>query len=357
MEDHAVIAQTSPFYRELKKGRAYFWCTCGRSQKQPFCDGSHKGTTFEPQKFVAEEDGQEVLFCGCKLTKTGPFCDGSHNNIEGAYKLDNPESALNKAIPIAQREGAFTNLDGGCFVFSPEFADLKTVGTLSCCTVVDGAVAAHYQSQFYLRLKKGQSPIITFGDDDAVVFVASGEGTAAIDDQQYALSPGTSLLVVAGEALQFDAAPVEGCVIFVSVCSASASIGFAANALGNSAAAHKVADVDRCVRVDQDLRQAMGERYFQMLVVKPGGGIPAAQFIGEIPTSKAVPHKHLYEETLIVLSGTGFMWTDTKKAAVKGGDVIFLPRKQIHSLECSGPESLYVVGVIMPGDNPTINYY
>ena len=356
MEDQAIIAQASPFYRTLKKGKTYSWCTCGRSQKQPFCDGSHKGTTFEPQKFIAEEDGQEVLFCGCKLSRTGPFCDGSHNNIEGAYKLDDPESTLNRAIPVSKRNGAITNLDGGCFVFSPEFADLKTVGALSYCTIVNEAVAAQYQSQFYLRLKKGQSPFIIFDDEDAVVFVAAGEGSAAIGNQKYGLSPGTSLLVIAGESLQIEATTVEGCVIFVSVCSPSATIGFRNNAPENGLV-HRLTSVARCVRVDQNLREAMGERYFQMLVVKPGDGTPAAQFIGEIPISKAMPHKHLYEETLLVLSGTGFMWTDTKKAAVKGGDVIFLPRKQIHSLECSGPGSLYVVGVIMPGDNPTINYY
>ena len=357
MKDQAIIAQASPFYRELKKGKAYFWCTCGRSQKQPFCDGSHKGTTFEPQKFVAEEDDQEVLFCGCKLTKAGPFCDGSHNNIEGAYKEDDPVSAANITVPVAPKQGAFTILDGGCYVFSPELAELETVGTLSYCTVVSDALGAQHQSQFYLRLCGGLSPVMTFGGDDAVVFVASGTGKAAIGDQTFDLAQGTSLLVLAGETLQINATGDHDSVIFVSVCSPLASIGFRGVMPKDATTGHRLATADRCVHVDENLKQTMGERYFQMLVVKPGGGVPAAQFIGEIPTSKAVPHKHLYEEALIILSGSGFMWTDTKKAAVTGGDVIFLPRKQIHSLECSGPESLYVVGVIMPGDNPTINYY
>ncbi len=356
MKDQAVIAQKSPFYRELKKGRAYFWCTCGRSQKQPFCDGSHKGTTFEPQKFVAEEDGQEVLFCGCKLTKTGPFCDGSHNNIEGAYKLDDPTSAVNQSIPVSPKQGAFTGLDGGCYVFSPDLAELQTSGTVSFCSVIDKELGALYQSQFYLRLKLGLSPAMVFGAHDAVVFVASGAGSATIGGQIFDLTLGTSLLVLAGETLQIDAL-ADDSVVFVSICSSSASITFSDDTAGHATASNEPSAIGRCVQVDEDLKQSMGERYFQMLVVKPEGGVPAAQFIGEIPTSKAVPHRHLYEEALIVLSGSGYMWTDTKKAAVSGGDVIFLPRKQIHSLECSGPESLYVVGVIMPGDNPTINYY
>jgi len=356
MKNQTVIAQKSPFYCELKKGGVYFWCTCGRSRKQPFCDGSHRGTTFEPQKFVAEEDGQEVLFCGCKLTKNGPFCDGSHNNIEGAYKLDDPRSMENQAVPVTPKRGAFTALDGGCYIFSPELAEMQTCGSISYCNIINEGMGALYQSQFYLCLKSGRAPSMAFGVDDAIIFVASGTGIAMVGDQTFDLELGTSLLVSAGETLQVDAT-VDNTVMFVSVCSPSALIDFAETSGEDKSNANVLAAERRCVRVDEDLKQSMGERYFQMLVVKPEGGVPVAQFVGEIPTSKALPHKHLYEEALIVLSGSGYMWTDTRKAAVAAGDVIFLPRKQTHSLECTGPESLYVVGVIMPGDNPTINYY
>ena len=82
----------------------------------------------------------------------------------------------------------------------------------------------------------------------------------------------------------------------------------------------------------------------------------AAQFIGEIPESKAAPHRHLYEESLIILKGSGYMWTENYKAKVTAGDIIFLPRKQMHSLQCLDPEGLYLVGIIYPGDNPSISY-
>ena len=74
-------------------------------------------------------------------------------------------------------------------------------------------------------------------------------------------------------------------------------------------------------------------------------------------TRKARAHRHLYEETLIVLAGEGMMWTETRKAPVSAGDVIFLPRKQLHSLQCIGDRPMLVAGVIHPGDNPSINYY
>ncbi len=74
------IAQKAPFAVEVEAGRAYFWCACGRSQKQPFCDGSHKGTGLTPVKWVAEKSGR-VFFCGCKHTGRPPLCDGTHKTL------------------------------------------------------------------------------------------------------------------------------------------------------------------------------------------------------------------------------------------------------------------------------------
>ena len=63
---------------EVEKNKSYFWCSCGLSSKQPFCDGSHKNTEFSPVKFIADET-KKMFFCTCKQTKNQPFCDGSHN--------------------------------------------------------------------------------------------------------------------------------------------------------------------------------------------------------------------------------------------------------------------------------------
>jgi CDGSH iron-sulfur domain-containing protein 3 len=78
MADEAVVAQTGPYQVELTEGKDYWYCACGRSKRQPFCDGSHKGTSFEPIKFKAELTGTFNL-CGCKTTDDAPYCDGSHN--------------------------------------------------------------------------------------------------------------------------------------------------------------------------------------------------------------------------------------------------------------------------------------
>ena len=60
------------------EGKSYFWCSCGISSNQPFCDGSHKGTEFTPLKYLADQT-KKVFFCSCKQTNDQPLCDGSHN--------------------------------------------------------------------------------------------------------------------------------------------------------------------------------------------------------------------------------------------------------------------------------------
>ena len=75
-----VVAQKAPYEVEVEEGRKYLWCACGRSDKQPFCDGSHKGTGITPLVFTAEAT-ETVYLCGCKQTHNQPFCDGTHSTL------------------------------------------------------------------------------------------------------------------------------------------------------------------------------------------------------------------------------------------------------------------------------------
>jgi CDGSH-type Zn-finger protein len=75
-----VVAQKAPYPMAVEAGKTYFWCACGLSQAQPFCDGSHKGTGMAPMRFTAESD-KTVYLCGCKATKNAPFCDGGHSRL------------------------------------------------------------------------------------------------------------------------------------------------------------------------------------------------------------------------------------------------------------------------------------
>ncbi len=71
------IAQKAPYVLDLEPG-TYYWCSCGKSNNQPFCDGSHKGSEFTP-RVVEIEENKQVALCGCKHSKNGAFCDGSHS--------------------------------------------------------------------------------------------------------------------------------------------------------------------------------------------------------------------------------------------------------------------------------------
>ncbi len=75
-----TIARKSPYPVEVEASKTYFWCACGLSAKQPFCDGSHKGTGLTPVKFEATES-KTIYFCGCKHSANKPFCDGTHARL------------------------------------------------------------------------------------------------------------------------------------------------------------------------------------------------------------------------------------------------------------------------------------
>ena len=75
-----LIAQKAPYPVDVEAGQTYRWCACGKSAKQAFCDGSHKGSEFTPLKYTPDASGT-VYFCGCKHSATPPLCDGTHKKL------------------------------------------------------------------------------------------------------------------------------------------------------------------------------------------------------------------------------------------------------------------------------------
>lgn len=122
------IVDTRPTVLELEPG-TYFWCKCGYSQKQPFCDGAHKGTEFTPTKFTVETK-QKVAVCNCKYTSNPPFCDGTHKKLltekASLTTAASPSEPVTSA-PVAkqQKTNSFTALLGRIFKKTPSQAASK----------------------------------------------------------------------------------------------------------------------------------------------------------------------------------------------------------------------------------------
>jgi CDGSH-type Zn-finger protein/mannose-6-phosphate isomerase-like protein (cupin superfamily) len=347
-----TIARSKGFYYEVKAGQRYLWCSCGRSNKQPFCDGSHAGTEFKPVLFEAKID-EDVIFCGCKQTGTAPFCDGGHNNLPGGYAEDDPESPANRAI-AAVNHGADARLplDGACYVFSTKRAKLTRRGTMAYCAIVTPSTGAQHQSQFYAEIGTGASPIIGAIGRHTILFMTEGQGEVEISGWRFAFGPRTGFYIRPDEAFRVHNATPEPVKLFISSGPGQEDLTWLEEMPANFDDAYP----DRRAEIDPSQRHAMAERFFQILINRAHGSTEMTQFIGNIPRSKAEPHRHLYEETLIFLNGAGVVWTEHAKTEVGPGDVLFLPRKLAHSVQCTVDGGFDVVGVICPGDNPSISY-
>ncbi|MFK8047991.1 MAG: CDGSH iron-sulfur domain-containing protein [Halioglobus sp.] len=354
MEDLPRIARQKPYYFEPEKGKRYLWCSCGLSAQQPFCDGSHKGTEFLPIEYKTQIENEEVLFCGCKHSLTQPLCDGAHNNLTSEYDEDDPNSEENRRVPIVEPDGnGLAALDGGCFVVQANKVTMESHGVLKLGELIGRRTGASYQSQFYAEIQPGSAPIMAFGDSEVVLLVASGAGTISISGRDFEVPPReVGIYIQGGEAFALTNTSTDVMTIYISVCPLDSRPVYPDEMPGN----FNGECPDRLVEIDPDNRQSMADRFFQMLVDKKIGSNVVTQFIGEVPRSKAAMHRHLYEESIVVISGEGYMWTENAKTKVTQGSVIFLPRKKSHSLESCDDNGLVLAGVIYPGDNPSINY-
>ncbi len=75
-----VCVQKEPFAVDVEEGKTYYYCTCGKSETQPFCDGAHEGSSFTPEAWTAEKS-ETTYFCGCRASANAPLCDGAHKDI------------------------------------------------------------------------------------------------------------------------------------------------------------------------------------------------------------------------------------------------------------------------------------
>ena len=349
-KDEALVAATKPCLVSLQEGKRYFWCSCGRSKNQPYCDGSHAGTTFKPLMFVADKS-EDVLLCACKRTAAAPWCDGSHNNLQDTYEeADASEIAAMKDARQVERKDGKAVLDGGAFVLTPDAGRDKHAGTLGWQRLIGAGDGARHISLFRFVAAPGLSPWQMHPHSEAALFVVSGQGAVHIEGKSFDVGPETGVFVAKGEAFRFEAA--EPMTVMATICPQVDAPAFVDGPTGHFDAGVKT----RTAPVDHAKANVMADRFFQVLLDESTGSHEITEFIGEVPQSRAAMHRHLYEEAIVILSGQGMMWTENLRAPVSPGDIIFLPRRQGHSLECTDAGGMRLMGACYPSGSPAINY-
>lgn len=345
-------ASSKPFLVSLEKGKRYAWCACGRSQRQPFCDGAHGNTDVKPIIFTAEKT-EDVLLCSCKRTRNAPVCDGSHNNIDDAYEVASAEEIerTKNAAVIARDQGAFgkAGLDGGAYVLTANPEDDAMQNGLSSQPLVGSSDGAKDLNLMRFTAST-ETPWRIHNGGDTALYVVAGRGAVNVNGTCFNVERKTGVFVRKGEAFRLE--PDETLEVVAAISPGAEPIDWPHEVSG-SLAGH---DQQRCVSVDPAAQQKMADRFYQVLVGEETGSTELTQFIGEIPKSRAAFHRHLYEEAIVILSGEGVMWTPKSCAPVKPGDVIYLPPRQEHSLECTVDSGMRLMGVFYPAGSPAINY-
>ena len=243
-------------------------------------------------------------------------------------------------------------LDGGCYVQRPAGLNWATVGGLQLASVIAANDKAKFLGQFAARLDGAQSDILSYADADVVLYVTAGSGSVSISGHDFALNPRQGAHIRAGEAFQVTYRGDATLEFLVTVCPGESRL----DVLEAMPVNFDTAFPDRTVADDPAQRQTMADRFYQVLVGEDIGSAEVTQFIGQIPQSKAAPHRHLYEEAILILSARGTMWTENLRADVQAGDLIFLPAEQEHSLQCIDAAGMELAGHFYPSGEPNINY-
>ncbi|MBT6032047.1 MAG: cupin domain-containing protein [Kordiimonadaceae bacterium] len=352
-DENKEVALNKPCLVSLVEGKKYAWCTCKQSKTQPFCDGSHKGTDLKPLVFKADKD-EDVLLCTCKATASGPYCDGAHNNLEDEYAEASAEEveSMKNSVFVPRDHGEFGKalIDGGAYVLSPDDANNKTAGNLNYQPVIAEVDGATKLSLHRMVLSRGTSPWLQYKGVDTVLYIVDGTGTIDIAGKEFQVAKETGIYVRPGEA--FRIITDNNMTIFAAVCPMLTDLTI----LDDNTATFQADYPERVVAFDLATANVMANRFYQELVDKKVGSNEVTQFIGEVPLSRAAMHRHLYEEAIVILHGFGRMWTGKKWAEVKLGDVIFLPHRQGHSVECTDKNGMRLMGVFYPSGSPAINY-
>jgi mannose-6-phosphate isomerase-like protein (cupin superfamily) len=245
-------------------------------------------------------------------------------------------------------------LEGGCRVCSPREGEPVARGTARVWRHFDRRHGAKAISMRVLEFAPGLSPGLRNGSCDDVLYVVGGDGTVFVDGAAKRISPETALYLRPDSAFTVDN-PGPGTLIFIS--SRCPDPGPVEVFDGPCTSPIKgTPDSVAIVRVSERPEETAGDRSYRVLLDASVGCAQVTQFVGSIPPGRAPDHFHEYEEVLYVLSGAGRLWTGTASAPLSEGSCVFLPQRQVHCVENTGPSELRLLGIFYPAGSPAVRY-
>jgi mannose-6-phosphate isomerase-like protein (cupin superfamily) len=232
-------------------------------------------------------------------------------------------------------------LEGGCRVSTMHEGESRVSGSLRIWDQIGKASGAKAISLRVLEFGPGTSPALSNLDSDEVLYVLDGYCRVVIGEDEYELGPETGVYLRPGQTLRVENKGAD-VVRFISSQSPAEPV--------------KSSELPPIVKLSDRRALPTADRWYRVLVDDEIGSEQVTQFVGSIPPGRAPDHFHEYEEVLFILRGEGRMWAGETHTPIGPGSCIYLPRRQVHCVENTGPGELRLLGVFYPAGSPAVRY-
>ena len=232
-------------------------------------------------------------------------------------------------------------LEGGCRVSTMHEGESRVSGSLRIWDQIGKASGAKAISLRVLEFGPGTSPALSNHDSDEVLYVLDGYCRVVIGEDEYELGPETGVYLRPGQTLRVENKGAE-VVRFISSQSPAEPV--------------KSSELPPIVKLSDRRALPTADRWYRVLVDDEIGSEQVTQFVGSIPPGRAPDHFHDYVEVLFILRGEGRMWAGETNTPIGPGSCIYLPRRQVHCVENTGPGELRLLGVFYPAGSPAVRY-
>jgi len=263
-------------------------------------------------------------------------------------------------------------LEGGCRVSRWDEGEPLQSGPLRIFPQIGRAVGAEAISLRILELAPGTSPAIRNAECEEVLYVLEGEGSILLDGFANRVGPDTGFYVAPGGTFSMENPGPDRLLLVSSRCPEPEEVLRVAPGLRDEnpvrSFVHGLGAAPRLrfatlgasgvpvVRLSERKSESTADRWYRVLIDDAVGSAQVTQFVGGIPPGRAPDHFHLYEEVLFILAGAGRMWAGQSSTPIGPGACIYLPRRQVHCVENTGPGELRLLGVFYPAGSPAVRY-